>query len=122
MGVEKILRIETSGGWGESGVFIIDRTRYHKEITVGELSSIVVPICKKYNVNAPTFEIRPHRRCQWGTCYPDRNLIALNLPIRIGNIYHELAHLITCKKYGRNHGHDWYFKRILTEILTDNNI
>lgn len=122
MGVEKIIRSEKSGGWGEGGVFIIDRDRYHKEIKVGEIAGIVIPLCNKYNVSVPTFEIRPHRRRQWGTCYPERSLIALNLPIRLGIIYHELAHFITCKKYGMWHHHDRYFKMVLNEILESNNV
>jgi hypothetical protein len=112
-----IKRSEVSGGWGEGGVFIASKEKYHKEIGVGDIASIVVPLCNKYNVVVPTFEIRPHRRCQWGMCYPTKNLIALNLPIKLGTIYHELAHHITCKKYGIYHNHDNYFKMILTELL-----
>lgn len=111
----------TSGGSGEAGIFIQSRTNYHKNVNVDELSNIVLPVCTKYNVKPPIFEIRPHRRHRWGCCYYRRNLIAFNIPIRLGNVYHELAHLISWKLYSCT-GHSYNFKRILSDILRDNNI
>ena len=109
---------ETSGGWGENGIFIHSRAAYHRQVNVGELSGIVLPVCKKYGVTAPTFEIRQHRLRQWGTYYPSKNMIAFNIPMKLGNIYHELAHHIAKVKY-HSRGHDWWFKRVLGEILDE---
>ena len=111
-----------SSGKGESGI-LVDWAAYHRDITVNDIASIVIPICTRYNVVVPSFEIRPHRHYRRGTCYYHKRLIALNLPIRVGVLYHELAHHISFQLY-RNlgKGHGYWFKKILSDIFRDNNI
>ena len=111
----------TSGGWGECGVFINSRANYHKIVGVGELASVVIPICNKYKVVVPSFEIRPTKKRLWGKAYVTKNMIAFYLPIRLGCIYHELAHHIAWSLY-KDRGHNSTFKWILQRILYDNHI
>lgn len=113
--------METKGGTGEAGVYIRNKENYHTEIKAGSLEKLAEPVCQKYGVVVPDFIVRPQARRRWGYCYYGKNLISLNLPIKLGVFYHELAHHINYyKKHGV--GHTQQFKQILNDIFQMYNV
>lgn len=107
---------QKSGGTGEAGVYVRSAASYHQEVKPRDIIKIVTPMCERFEVPVPDFEIRPSAKRVRGKYYYDRELIALYLPVTQGVLYHELAHHINWKKYDGMR-HTWTFKNILNRIF-----
>lgn len=113
-----------SGGSGEGGVYIRSYDNYHQPVGVEVIEKIANSVCEKYNAPwVPDFMIMPSAKRRWGCYYYNRKLITLNLPTRLGNLLHELAHHLAICEYGRSiDSHGVEFKRYLQMLLNDYNV
>ena len=114
---------QRKGGTGEAGVYIRSRENYHSEVLPRNIVELAKPVCDKFGVKLPTFEVRAPAKRRWGVYYYGQDFVGLNLPIKLGTLLHELAHHIHYHKvksrggYCRRLGHNWEFKEILNKLF-----
>ena len=115
--------MQKSGGTGEGGVLVRSKENYHQPVGVDLIEKIANSVCKKYKTPwVPDIMIMPNAKRRWGCYYYSRKLITLNLPTRLGNLLHELAHHITRCRYGNVESHGILFKNILKQLFDDYNV